>query len=379
VGFKDANKFYKYAKDKMPSNEDEASDRYKEYKSIDPFPDIPDALLNSADIFKYIVATGMIYPFDPHPDKFRGATYAVSLKGQCIYWDEDGKEVIEYIENENETIKLKPNSITFVTLEPTFRVPEYMALRFNLKIGHVYKGLLLGTGPIVDPGFVGKLSIPLHNLTLNTYELKFNEELIWVEFTKLSQNEKWHKIYEHSSTLRNLKSYYIPFPTQDKSNRTIFHYIEKALKGSIYIEKKDDCKNSIPDYNVRNAIPTKVKEIEKDAIVATKSAQNAEAKITRISLLGIFAIAVSIFSVYSLVQDSINYVTDAKEKYNTKIQEFKSENDKDLKQIQEEIQKVKQENESYKSKLEKMESDLKYLNDKNISNEVSNSGNHGNR
>ncbi len=28
----------------------------------------------------------------------------------------------------------------------------------------VYKGLLLGTGPIVDPGFVGKLYIPLHKL-----------------------------------------------------------------------------------------------------------------------------------------------------------------------------------------------------------------------
>ena len=45
------------------------------------------------------------------------------------------------------------NSITFVQIESKIRLPNYIALRFNLRIQHVHRGLLLGTGPLVDPGF----------------------------------------------------------------------------------------------------------------------------------------------------------------------------------------------------------------------------------
>ena len=50
----------------------------------------------------------------------------------------------------------------------------------------MHRGLLVGTGPLVDPGFRGKLLIPLHNLTLDAYEIRGDEGLIWVEFTKTS-------------------------------------------------------------------------------------------------------------------------------------------------------------------------------------------------
>ena len=63
-------------------------------------------------------------------------------------------------------------------------MPDFIALRFNLQIQHVHRGLLLGTGPLVDPGFWGKLCIPLHNLTDQDYEIPKEEGLIWLEFTK---------------------------------------------------------------------------------------------------------------------------------------------------------------------------------------------------
>src|SRR5256885_14069412 len=72
-----------------------------------------------------------------------------------------------------------------------FRFPDYIAARFNLKIPNVYRGLLLGTGPLVDPGWSGRLSFPLHNLTTNDYEFPGGEEIIWMEFTKLSENDRW--------------------------------------------------------------------------------------------------------------------------------------------------------------------------------------------
>jgi hypothetical protein len=49
-------------------------------------------------------------------------------------------------------------------------------------------GPLLGTGPLVDPGFRGKLLIPMHNLTASDYELATKEALIWIEFTKTTYN-----------------------------------------------------------------------------------------------------------------------------------------------------------------------------------------------
>ena len=67
-------------------------------------------------------------------------------------------------------------------------LPEYIAVRFNLHIRHVHKGILLGTGPLVDPGFFGNLLIPLHNLTDNNYKLIGGEGFIWVEFTKVSKH-----------------------------------------------------------------------------------------------------------------------------------------------------------------------------------------------
>jgi deoxycytidine triphosphate deaminase len=85
-----------------------------------------------------------------------------------------------------ETFVLRRNSIAFVQVEPVFRIPDYIALRFNLKILHVHRGILLGTGPLVDPGFVGNLYIPLHNLTDSDYTFKGGEGLIWMEFTKVS-------------------------------------------------------------------------------------------------------------------------------------------------------------------------------------------------
>ncbi|MDZ8091094.1 MAG: hypothetical protein RMZ42_04015 [Nostoc sp. DedQUE05] len=144
--------------------EAEAEDRFKIYRSLDPFDDIEPALLNSAHIYDYVAATGMIYPFDP--ENLKSASYEVKVLGECVYWDEEGQKVVQNIK-EGDQFFLRPNSIAFVTLEPMFRLPDYIALRFNLKIKNVYRGLLLGTGPLVDPGFVGRLSLPLHNLTTN--------------------------------------------------------------------------------------------------------------------------------------------------------------------------------------------------------------------
>lgn len=226
--------YYLKKKVELSVNDREAQRRYNQYVSKDPFPMIETALLNSADIFQYVAKTGMIYPFDVQ--KLQGASYEVALRGTVIWWDEENKkEHVERLEKPGDSFQLEPNSIAFVTLEPMFRIPDYLALRFNLKIVHVYKGLLLGTGPLVDPGFVGRLSIPLHNLTANTYTFYAGDGMIQMEFTKLSKNGAWTVDKNNVSGLYKRK-WIAP-------GRTLKDYIARALIGS----NNTVVKSSIPD------------------------------------------------------------------------------------------------------------------------------------
>src|SRR6266498_565315 len=135
------------------ATDEEAETRYNNWKVKDPFPEIPAALLNSADFLDYVATTGMIWPFD-HEDQrhLKPASYLVAMAGPYTYWDGKGNQKSGEL-NRGDNFELPRNTIAFVTLEPLFRLPEYIALRFNLQIKYVHAGLLVGTGPLVDPGF----------------------------------------------------------------------------------------------------------------------------------------------------------------------------------------------------------------------------------
>jgi len=174
---------------------------------IQKIKDIPHALLSSGDITQVVLATGAVSPF------YEGGGRKSRLK-KASYEGRIGSKAYEYrslkrirafkrefdIPFVNEKYELKEifdgnkdkglvvpkNGIIFVETDLDFRIPDFIALRFNLQIKHVHRGLLLGTGPLVDPGFVGKLCIPIHNLTDEDYYIDKNDGLIWIEFTKTS-------------------------------------------------------------------------------------------------------------------------------------------------------------------------------------------------
>jgi deoxycytidine triphosphate deaminase len=191
-------------------------------RNEDPFPEIPPALLNSADIIDYVLATGMIAPFNP--DKVKTASYEVGVLGPYVLLDEFG-QLHEGVLAKDEEFVLPRNSIVFMSAEPYFRLPDYIALRHNLKIKHVYKGLLVGTGPLIDPGFVGRLSLPLHNLTEHDYTIVGGEGMIWVEFTKLSPHESWNPKLKRGG--KRVGSY-TSFPANKTEDRTVRDYILDA-------------------------------------------------------------------------------------------------------------------------------------------------------
>ena len=46
-------------------SDEEAAAMFRTWRERDPYPDIPPALLNNADIVDYVSCTGMVYPFHP--------------------------------------------------------------------------------------------------------------------------------------------------------------------------------------------------------------------------------------------------------------------------------------------------------------------------
>lgn len=255
---------------RFADSEAEAEARYQRYKSVDPFPTIYPALLNSADVEDYVAATGMIYPFDAHD--LKPASHGIRVGGKCVYWDGD-RETFALANSSASAdglstktkLLLRPNSITFVPVIPEFRLPDYIAMRFNLTIQNVYRGLLLGTGPLVDPGFNGNLWFPLHNLTTEEYAIDADDVIIYAEFTKLSRWRAWHS--EHLTHPPRRSGSYVEFdPHKLAHRRDIDEYLYHANGGR----------------PVTSSVQSLVKGVEvlrEDAKSAARDAESARASV----------------------------------------------------------------------------------------------------
>ena len=244
-------------------DEAEAKRRAEFFKERDPFPDLPAALLSSEHVSDYVRVTGLLHPFYPTEDRLKPASYEARAQ-RFIRWDDDGRKIITDVKS-GDTYELPENSIVFVQIESKIRLPDYIALRFNLRIRHVHRGLLLGTGPLVDPGFGGDLLIPLHNLTSKKYIIKADEGIIWIEFTKTSHNEK-----EWPARKGRF------FPIQGHKTDVPF---------SIYFERANQ------NNPIQSSIPSAVKDARELARSADASAKKAVRTNRLFAGIGVLAIA----------------------------------------------------------------------------------------
>lgn len=285
---------------------------FERYCSVDPFPQIPAALLNSADIEDYVRTVGIIDPFDSV--QLKSGSYKISLSGEVHLWHPESKEKqIISVDKPGEKFTLDPNSIAYVFLGTKLYLPDYLALRFNLSITFVHRGLLLGTGPLVDPGFCGRLFIPLHNLTSRPYELSYGDGLIWAEFTKLSPHPRWSDRSGCEPILRVGK--YVEFPTSKRFLEPS-DYIDKATKGN----------------SVVSSIPHAMKETERLAREAEGSANAAKNRVnllTSFGAIGLVALGVAVWSfggqLYEVYQASLGFVESSRTATDQKVQELQKE------------------------------------------------------
>lgn len=296
---------------RFAQNKDEAKERFAATRGTDPFPDVVPALLNSADLLDYVAATAMIYPFEV-PDKpeetLKPASCAIRLGGEVVYWDtdtvaypdsdEDSKpRKVKRILEEGDELILRRNSIVYVTLEPTLRLPDYIAARFNLTIRDIYRGILVGTGPLVDPGFTGRLSLPLHNLTYNDYTIVGGEPLVWMEFTKISPNKRWEG--ETSDLPREGR--YVEFPRVKNRRRSVDDYLRHAYPGSI-----------------TSSIPRLVTRAKAAAVKAERTVRRFVRIVSGISAIGAVVVVASIAAVVvatvTVLHDDVNSRSDVSRK-----------------------------------------------------------------
>jgi len=298
-------------------NLNQAIEKYAYYKNRDPFPSISPALLTSADIQDYVGAAGMVYPFHTQADNFKPASYGINFSGEYLYWDiRDGKKVkVKSQLVEGETFTLKRNSITYIKLEPFFQFPNYIAARFNLQIKHVYRGLLLGTGPLVDPGYVGYLYIPIHNLTDEDYVIKYGEPIIWMEFTKLNPNSYWTN---NASAPLKSDGIFHEFK-KTSTNLDLEYFLHKAHPNSPIISTMNGLKEDIERVkNETKELNSRTKEINDNAAKAVVQFNRA----IIVSIIAIcLTVATTIYQTIVIHEKAIDYINI----YGQKVSEMKHE------------------------------------------------------
>jgi deoxycytidine triphosphate deaminase len=263
---------------------EKAEQRAADFISKDPYPHIPKALLSKEHIVQYARQTAMIFPawgIDKDTGKgkngaLKSASYETRPGKFVISYDEQGRLVREDFElGQHGVIRIPGNSITFVSTRDRFFLPNYIAMRFNLRIKHVHRGLLLGTGPLVDPGYNKEILIPLHNLTDDDYHISLDEGLIWVEFTKTSAFLTDEEVAVPARDLSgDLKERGLP----ENTKKEIEQYLFKANSGR----------------PIRSSIPKAILEAKASA---TKAAKRVQA-LQNIGIIALISLAIGLVSVF---------------------------------------------------------------------------------
>jgi deoxycytidine triphosphate deaminase len=311
------------------NNIDEAKAAYEQFENVDPFPDIQPALLTSSDIQDYVSATGMICPCHRGAENFKPASYSVNFSGEYLYWDvvESRRKKIKNTLKKGESFTLKRNSIAYLKLEPYFQFPNYIAARFNLQIKHVYRGLLVGTGPLVDPGYTGFLYLPIHNLTDEDYEIAYGEPLIWMEFTKLSLNSYWSL----SDTSPKREGIFYPFKS-DSRDKDLEYFLHRAHPNESIISTMQGVIAEI------NKVKTETEDLNVKTREVNDSASKATTSFNKAILVSLVAIIfTALFTVYQNITIA-NRTTESLNGYDQRFQ-FEQTNSQNQKAGLEELKK----------------------------------------
>jgi len=157
---------------------DESKDLREALKYEDGYPKETGILLSNR--IHELCTHGLLISDGYDEKQLRPASYTLTVGDDYI--DSDG--VRRKLSEKNDTFVFKQNSIVFVSMRERLDLPFYIVARFNIRVNWVYDGVLLGTGPQVDPGFSGFLSCPLYNLTNGDLVITRGQPFATIDFEK---------------------------------------------------------------------------------------------------------------------------------------------------------------------------------------------------
>jgi deoxycytidine triphosphate deaminase len=172
----------------------------EKWRYEDPHSDDRGSLLSNR-IHQFCSEAGLLISEGYTEKNLRPASYTLTIGDNFI--DSEGNE--RHLTEENDSFVFHKNSIIFVSTKEKLDLPYYILARFNLRVNWVYDGVLLGTGPQVDPGFRGSLSCPLYNLTNVDLTIKRRDPFATIDFEKTTTLLEEHSLDEKKSFIEGAK------------------------------------------------------------------------------------------------------------------------------------------------------------------------------
>lgn len=123
----------------------------------------------------------VIEPFDER--QVQGATYDFRIGEQGA--TTTSKKLVNI--KDAGFITIQPGDFAVVTVDEILRLSPHYVGRFGLRSKFARKGLIATTGPQIDPGYHGRLIIGMTNLSPKPVTLSYGDDLLSVEFHRLSE------------------------------------------------------------------------------------------------------------------------------------------------------------------------------------------------
>ncbi|MCG3112051.1 MAG: hypothetical protein MCM46_09555 [Candidatus Manganitrophus sp. SB1] len=215
---------------------------------VDPDPKSTGLLLSDRIIF-YREKVNLIHPFDLN--YVEPASYTLHAGGEYLIYTEGKKRVSGILDEGKLEIEIPPNGLIYIRFMEYVNIPAYMIARFNLRVKQVYRGLLLGTGPQVEPGFRGHLGCPIHNFTDEAKTIRFFEPIVTIDFEKTTPfgenffsgkkdeeltNEMFQRIPRGMITVTGLNDLPCKVFTKNSPDRSLQNYLPpgESVRSSVF-------------------------------------------------------------------------------------------------------------------------------------------------
>jgi len=270
-------------------------------------------VLLAEEIHEYTKKYGLLVADDFMESDLKGASYYMrpDPNEAWIFYEKDQEVQQVRLAKKNEEDKqyylLPQNSLVYIRLQQKLRLPYYIIGRHNLIIPYVYQGLLLGTGPQVDPGYIGNLFIPLHNLTNRDAKIYLNDWFVSIDFVRTSTLNLMKGSPETDTKFRELYPEKRPIHRGKLERMQLEDYLKKAKPISslgIYVSKLDEFEKKASEAQNRldekindstNKLNEEIRKADKAIAESTSKSENAITRIESLRRFEIIALIVLFF------------------------------------------------------------------------------------